>query len=224
MTARSRRSSVGQGGYQNPNTPHPPDPRYLICGFFFGGGMENGQDCLFGWQHSPRKGMRGRPAHVPNNETCNKIKLLLALGWANERIARALGITLPTLRKHYFSLLRVRDLARDAMDARRVERLWLAAEKGNIGAEKELGRFIVENDRRLIGDDLQGGKANASSHDGSLKGAQRSKVEDHMPDLPSLPLPAGGVEGKKAAARSGAASLIAGDDDLMAPPKSQRPN
>ncbi|MGL4497346.1 MAG: hypothetical protein ACRCYS_10345 [Beijerinckiaceae bacterium] len=158
---------------------------------------------------------------MSDEKSCNKVKLLMALGWPNDRIARALGITLPTLRKHYFPLLKVRDLARDAMDARRVERLWEAAEKGNIGAEKELSRFILENDRRVIGDDLQGGR---TSHDGTIKGAAQARAPDVDPAMPTLPLSAGGVEGKKAAARSGAASLIAGDDDLTAPPKAIRPN
>jgi hypothetical protein len=41
-----------------------------------------------------------------------KTNMLLAFGWNNERIARALHITPPSLRKHYFSELRYRDEAR----------------------------------------------------------------------------------------------------------------
>lgn len=81
------------------------------------------------------------------DENINKIKLLLALGWANKRIAGALGISEPTLRKHYLSVLKVRALARDALDARRAELLWAQVEKGNVGAFKQWTLLQEANDR-----------------------------------------------------------------------------
>ncbi len=47
-------------------------------------------------------GQRGRPAHIPAERNRNKIRLLLAIGLTNTRIARALGSTGATLGKHYF--------------------------------------------------------------------------------------------------------------------------
>jgi hypothetical protein len=115
------------------------------------------QSCLFGWPVMPWKGKRGRPPHVPTAENVNKVKMLLAFGWSNERIANALNITQPTLRRHYLSVLKVRAIARDALDARRAELLWQQVEKGNVGAMKAFDRFLEQNDRmtksRLVRDD-----------------------------------------------------------------------
>lgn len=95
----------------------------------------------------PWKGRRGRPPHVVTVENVNKIKMLLAFGWANSRIANALCITEPTLRRHYFSILKIRAIARDALDARRAELLWAQVERGNVGAMKAFDRMVEENDR-----------------------------------------------------------------------------
>ncbi|HEY4136482.1 MAG TPA: hypothetical protein VGO34_14855 [Alphaproteobacteria bacterium] len=92
-------------------------------------------------------GKRGRPPHLPTELNRNKVRLLLAFGWLEERIARALRITKPTLRKHYFSELKHRDEARDALEANHKSMLYEAATKGNVGAMKELGRLI---DRDLL--------------------------------------------------------------------------
>jgi hypothetical protein len=124
-------------------------------------GQENSdQPCLFGWPAMPWKGMRGRPPHVPCEKSVNKVKMLLAFGWANSRIANALGISEPTLRRHYFSVLKVRAIARDALDARRAELLWAQVEKGNVGAMKAFDRILSENDimtraRRLRDDEVE---------------------------------------------------------------------
>jgi hypothetical protein len=107
----------------------------------------SGQHCLFGWPDMPWKGRRGKPPHLVTEENVNKIKLLLALGWANKRIAAALAISEPTLRKHYLSVLKVRALARDALDARRAELLWAQVEKGNVGAMKQFTLLLEANDR-----------------------------------------------------------------------------
>ncbi|EJW12745.1 hypothetical protein A33M_1715 [Rhodovulum sp. PH10] len=73
--------------------------------------------------------------------------MLLALGWSNERIANALHITLPTLRKHYFSELKFRDVQRDRMTATLTMHLWSQVEAGNVSAMREFGALIERNDR-----------------------------------------------------------------------------
>ncbi|MBW9113142.1 hypothetical protein JNB88_05705 [Rhizobium cauense] len=92
----------------------------------------------------------GRPAHEVTSRTRNRVKMLVALGWANPRIANALAISLPTLRKNYFHELKARDAARDQLDARRLELAWELAEGGNVGAFKEFGRLLERNDRMEI--------------------------------------------------------------------------
>ncbi|EJL57956.1 hypothetical protein PMI09_00661 [Rhizobium sp. CF122] len=96
-----------------------------------------------------RRGV-GRPSHEVTAKTRNRVKMLVALGWANPRIANALAISLPTLRKNYFHELKARDAARDQLDARRLELAWELAEGGNVGAFKEFGRLLERNDRMEV--------------------------------------------------------------------------
>lgn len=85
-------------------------------------------------------GKRGRPPHIPTKENRNKIMLLLAQGWTDARIAASLGITVPTLKKHYFSVLKVRDAARDRVEAIGLLTLWNLGREGNVAAMKEYFR------------------------------------------------------------------------------------
>lgn len=85
-------------------------------------------------------GKRGRPPHMPTAENRNKIILLLAQGWPDGRIAGALGITVPTLRKHYFRELKVRAVARDRVEAIGLLSLWNMGREGNVAAMKEYFR------------------------------------------------------------------------------------
>jgi hypothetical protein len=87
-------------------------------------------------------GGRGRPPHIPTKENRNKVRLLLAFGWTNPRIARALRIAGATLRRHYFPELRQRDEAREQLEANHKYAIYRAAMGGNVGALKELGRLI----------------------------------------------------------------------------------
>lgn len=152
------------------------------------------QGCLFGWEHSPGKGMPGRPPFLWTRENSNKIKLLLALGWSNERIAGAIGITAPTLRKVFFLELKVRDFARDAMMARRLELCWEQVEAGNVGAMKLLDQIVASNDLALSGRRLRG---------------------DSAPDAPQAPKPKAVPKGKKDQAVDRASALIEADPDLL---------
>jgi hypothetical protein len=87
-------------------------------------------------------GRRGRPAHIPTQENRNKVRLLLAFGWTDPRIAQALRITTPTLRKHYFRELRHREEARPALEASALMMVYKSAAEGNASAQKELLRLI----------------------------------------------------------------------------------
>lgn len=91
-------------------------------------------------------GRRGRPQHIATTENRNKVMVLLALGWANERIAKAIGITRPTLRKNYLRELKFRDEARDRVDGNLAMMLWNSARSGNVAAMKEFRKFMDKND------------------------------------------------------------------------------
>ncbi|MFT4162486.1 hypothetical protein [Shinella sp.] len=105
---------------------------------------------LFGNPFEPRERKAGRPPHEVTEKTRNRVKMLIAMGWANPRIANALSISLPTLRKNYFPELKRRETARDQLEARRLELAWELAEKGNVGAFREFGRLMDRNDRMEI--------------------------------------------------------------------------
>jgi hypothetical protein len=77
--------------------------------------------------------------------------MLLALGWSNKRIAASLFITMPTLRKHYFSELRYRAVARDRLDAAVAMKLWDGVQEGNVGAIREFRKLLERNDLMLYG-------------------------------------------------------------------------
>lgn len=106
---------------------------------------------LFGDPVPVNWGKRGRPQHVATQENRNKVSMLLAFGWNNERIARALHITPPSLRKHYFSELRYRDETRDRLDASLAMSLWRQVEAGNVSAMREFRDLLEHNDLMLFG-------------------------------------------------------------------------
>lgn len=120
---------------------------------------------LFGNQRYLKPRTRGRPPFEWTQENSNKVSMLLAMGWANERIAGCIldprtgkPISVPTLKRHFRSELQVRAVARDQLFARRIERIWEAAERGVITAERELDRLIERNDQ-MLADAYLGDKA-----------------------------------------------------------------
>ncbi|WAJ29317.1 hypothetical protein [Antarcticirhabdus aurantiaca] len=92
------------------------------------------------------RGKRGRPEHIPTIANRTLVVQLLAFGWEDGRIANALGVSRPTLRKHYRRELKVREAARDRVDANRIAMLWEQSRAGNVAAMKEYGRLIEKND------------------------------------------------------------------------------
>lgn len=103
---------------------------------------------LFGDRIPDNWGRRGRPQHIVTSENVNKVTMLVALGWGNERIASAMDITLPTFRKHYFSLVkRQRSIARDRLDSAFAMHLWKQVQDGNAGAMRLWMVFMQNNDR-----------------------------------------------------------------------------
>lgn len=110
----------------------------------------------------------------------------LALGYEREEIAKGLHISLPTLRKYYFSELQAADMQRTRFELWRATVLAAEANKGNVGAIKELGKIAEKRDRLA---------------------AERA-LRDQAPEEDSDPI------GKKEAARRAAAKLASDDPDL----------
>jgi hypothetical protein len=105
---------------------------------------------LFGDPVPANWGQRGRPEHVASQQNRNRVSMLVAMGWSNARIAKAMLITLPTLRKHYFSELKFREVARDRLNANLATKLWTLFMEGNVAAGKEFRKVLEMNDRMDI--------------------------------------------------------------------------
>lgn len=93
---------------------------------------------LFGDTVALRREGRGRPEHVWSLENSNKVLLAFARGLTVKQAAMAVGVSVPTLRKVYFSEVAKRDRARLSMEMTQLARLNKLAEAGNVSAEKEL--------------------------------------------------------------------------------------
>lgn len=137
---------------------------------------------LFGDPVPANWGMRGRPEHVASQQNRNKVSMLVALGWSNKRIAAALIVTLPTLRKHYFSELRYRDVARDRLDAGLAMKLWEQVQAGNVGAMKEFQKLLERNDLMLYGQAARPAKETPVKEP-KLGKKEEARLAAHQPDV-----------------------------------------
>ena len=81
---------------------------------------------------------RGRPEHRWSLENSNKVLLAFARGLSVKEAATAIGVSVPTLRKHYSSEVAKRADARLRMEMTQLARLNAGAQAGNVSAEKEL--------------------------------------------------------------------------------------
>jgi hypothetical protein len=97
---------------------------------------------LFGLPVREARGEAGRPSHVPTDEIRNKVMVLFALGWTKDAVAEAIGLSMPTFRKYYFSEIKMQDIALLRVKSRHIDRLWRKAESGDVGAMKEIGKML----------------------------------------------------------------------------------
>lgn len=138
---------------------------------------------LFGNPVRPGKGKRGRPPFEVTERNLNKVKLLLALGWSNDRVAGAIEVSLATLKRYFRAELAQRDRMRDRLDAERIMVVAEMAMDGNVGAAKELQRLLDRNDRMEIERDLaKQPKAKAPESQGK-KQIDKNRARDAEADL-----------------------------------------
>lgn len=102
---------------------------------------------LLGDEVPPEHTGRGRPPHVVTHEKRLKVMLLLALEKTEDEVAAAIGISGPTLRKHYFRQLKVRGDARLRLDGEIMAALAREAAGGNVGALKALTAMLDKHDQ-----------------------------------------------------------------------------
>jgi hypothetical protein len=143
---------------------------------------------LFGDPVPENFGGRGRPQHIPTRENRNKVMMLLAFGWNDERIARSLSITAPTFRKHYFSERKFRGEQRDRMDAALAMKLWQQVEAGNVAAMREFRSLVERNDLMLYGQPrpAEAKEPRLGKKEAALAAAQRPDTGTALGELMAL--------------------------------------
>jgi hypothetical protein len=104
---------------------------------------------LLGDPVSPNFKGRGRPPHQPTDEKRQLVMLLCAFDWSLEKIAAALSITRPTLRKNYLRQLRVKSEARARVEAATLLALMRQVEEGNVAAITRMFARFDRHDIRL---------------------------------------------------------------------------
>lgn len=95
-------------------------------------------------------GKRGRPPHLVTAENRRKVMVLAAFDRSEEQIASALGITPPTLRKHYFRELRSRTEARQRVEGKLLSALLAEVDKGNVSAIDKLYKRLDRHDQMRL--------------------------------------------------------------------------
>lgn len=87
------------------------------------------------------KGMKGRPQHAPTAENLEKLILLFGMGRTEADCAAAIGISIPAMRKHYFSNPDLRRAKRHAdlmLEAELLRRLNEQSAAGKTSATEKL--------------------------------------------------------------------------------------
>ena len=130
---------------------------------------------LFGEPLPRNHGEPGRNEHVATAEKVSRVRALVLANWTMREIAEEIGVSTPTLRKHYFSTRAIK--AARAIAIREVEgqvlvQLMRAAEGGNVSAMKEL-RKVVEAKRLADLPAEMGRKAEAAPAEGKKKRLKR---------------------------------------------------
>ncbi len=93
------------------------------------------------------RGEPGRTGHIATAENVSKVRVLVLAGLSKVRVAAELGITVPTLNKHYFasgkiSLRHAQAMALAEARGRNMLQLEKQAAAGNVSAIKEVGKRL----------------------------------------------------------------------------------
>lgn len=139
---------------------------------------------LFGNPVRQGKGKRGRPTFEVTERNRNKVKLLLALGWSNERVSNAIDCSLATLKRYFRAELSEREMMRDRLEAERIMVMSESAMSGVIGAARVLQQMIDRNDQMQAERSLVSKPAKAQAADGLGKKAMvRAQAHDAEAEL-----------------------------------------
>ncbi|WP_232281618.1 hypothetical protein [Sagittula stellata] len=103
----------------------------------------------------------------------------LAMGFSDDQLANGLGVSVPTLRKYYFSVLKRRTMQRDRFELWRMETLAEQANAGNTGAIREMGKIMERRDKaRLAAALAAGGKSKDPGKKAAAKEAAKQAASE----------------------------------------------
>ncbi len=133
---------------------------------------------LFGDPVPPEHVGRGRPPHTVTEKNRQKVMLLLALERSDDEVASAIGITAPTLRKHYFREMKARREARLRLDGALLGALASEAAAGNVAAVKELFKRLERHDNFKLAQSVadRGSKADQAPPPGKKEKARQDAL------------------------------------------------
>lgn len=128
------------------------------------------------------------------------VEAALVRGWSNERIARAVGISVPSLKRHFRAALDLRDQARERMELAAFAAMAREAIEGrNMSAMRQL-REAMERD---------------------VMARQKAEFARQQREAEDRGIATEGKVGKKAAAQAAAEEAMQADDGwggLLSPP------
>lgn len=120
--------------------------------------------------------MTGRPRFKPSRAQRNRVKLMKAAGWSNERIAAQIGVSRNTLEKALAAEL---EFGADSKKLQVMENLEKASGKGNASASKQLlDMFDVAATLRPDGGD----RPADPPREAKLGKKERQQIEAENPD------------------------------------------
>lgn len=110
------------------------------------------------------RGKAGATGHIATAGNVNKVRWLLLAGWKKPKIAQELGISIPTLNKHYFKNRSIKDavlLAAAEVRGRTLIQLDKAAQGGSVPAMKELAKQARQVELDCLAKDIRTPKPTA---------------------------------------------------------------
>lgn len=128
------------------------------------------------------KGKPGANGHVATSENVNKVRLLVLSSWTSAQIAEELGISVPTLNKHYFqnkSIKHARKTVLTEAKGRVLLQLDKEASGGNVSAQKELFKILEREQLKDLSEDLTSPSRRKPA---KLGKKQQRKVDAAEPD------------------------------------------
>jgi hypothetical protein len=134
---------------------------------------------LFGEPVPERRSARGRPQKCWTVENSRFLLIAAMLGHSLADAASVIGMSLPTVRKHYFSEVEYWDRAKLRMRIKAMGHLIEEMEKGNVAATKQLMKELERAD-------MPGGAARASAAPRKSKPAKLGKKEQALADARAM--------------------------------------